>query len=125
MVRDVMAVPPTGTGVERELSKLRRIATWIRSQLSAETIAEIMLFKNFLARKGEELPRSEDADIGVANIGIAYEAVQDIDVPKNGGSFGGRKSRLDCLEISITFDFCYNSILLFRSIYSSSILSIV
>jgi hypothetical protein len=77
MVRDVIAVPPTGTGVECEFSKSGRIATWIRSRLSAETIAEIMLFKTFLARKGEEFSRWEDADIG-----IAYEVVEDIDVPK-------------------------------------------
>ena len=55
MFRDIMTVLLTDAGVEREFSKSGRVATWTRSRLNAGTISEIMMFKNFLARKGVEL----------------------------------------------------------------------
>ena len=79
MFRDIMAVPPTGAGVEREFSKSGRVAIWARSRLNAGTISEIMLFKNFLARKGEELSRWDD---DATSVGVADEIVEETDVPK-------------------------------------------
>jgi hypothetical protein len=46
--------------------------------LNAGTISEIMLFKNFLARKGEELSRWHDA----AAVGVADEIAEETDMPK-------------------------------------------
>ena len=80
MFRDIGAVPPTGAGVEREFSKSGRVATWTRSRLNAGTISEIMLFKNFLARKGDAISEWDDA--GVPELGIATEIVEPGDVPK-------------------------------------------
>ena len=78
MFRDIMAVPPTGAGVEREFSKSGRVAIWARSRLNAGTISDIMLFKNFLSRKGEELSRWDDA----VAVGVADEIIEETDVPK-------------------------------------------
>jgi len=50
MARDVLAVPPSGSGVEREFSIAGRVATWQRSRLHAETITAIMIYKNYLKR---------------------------------------------------------------------------
>jgi hypothetical protein len=55
MVRDVMAVPPSGSGVEREFSIAGRVATWQRNQLHPETITAIMIYKNYLRRCRWEL----------------------------------------------------------------------
>lgn len=55
MVRDTLAVPATGAGVERAFSLSGRVVTVIRSQLSPQTIADIMMYKNHLSRKNEEL----------------------------------------------------------------------
>ena len=79
MFRDIMAVPPTGAGVEREFSKSGRVVTWTRSRLNAGTISEIMLFKNFLARKGDAISEWDDAAV---EVGIADEIVESTDVPK-------------------------------------------
>jgi hypothetical protein len=75
---DIMAVPPTGAGVERKFSKSGRVATWTRSRLNAE-ISEIMLFKNFLAPKDDAISEWDDA---VVEVGIADEIVESTDVPK-------------------------------------------
>jgi len=77
MVRDTLSVPATGAGVEREFSKSGKVATWARSRLNTGTISEIMMFKNFLARKGDELRNWEDSDLG-----IAEEHIVEIEVPK-------------------------------------------
>jgi len=79
MFRDIMAVPPTGAGVEREFSKSGRVATWTRSRLNARTISEIMLLKNFLTRKGDASSEWDDAAV---EVGIADEIVESTDVPK-------------------------------------------
>jgi len=55
MSRDTYAVPATGAGVEREFSKSGKVATYSRSRLNHSTVTEIMMFKNFLSRQGQEL----------------------------------------------------------------------
>ena len=45
MARDVLAVPASGSAVERVFSVSGRIATWQRNRLSAETISSLMMFK--------------------------------------------------------------------------------
>jgi hAT family C-terminal dimerisation region len=44
MVRDTLAVPATRAGVERAFSLSGRVVTVIRSQLSPETISDIMMY---------------------------------------------------------------------------------
>src|SRR5205085_9294010 len=62
MVRDTLAVPATGAGVERQFSRSGRIVTPLRHRLNPETVHEIMMYKNHLARRGqEELGLWEDA----------------------------------------------------------------
>jgi hypothetical protein len=56
MIRDTLAVPATGAGVERMFSKSGKIATWDRAQLNSITITDItMLYKEFLSRIGQSL----------------------------------------------------------------------
>jgi hypothetical protein len=55
MVRDTLAVPATGAGVERAFSLSGRVVTVIRTQLSPETIRDIMLYKDHLARCKQDL----------------------------------------------------------------------
>ena len=56
-----ITIPPTGAGVEREFSKSGWVVTWTRSRLNVGTISEIMLFKNFLTRKGDAISEWDDA----------------------------------------------------------------
>jgi len=79
MVRDTLAVPATGAGVEREFSKSGKVATYSRSRLNHNTVTEIMMFKNFVARQGQELNDWEDSNLG---LGIAEDKVDDMGVPK-------------------------------------------
>ena len=72
MVCDTMAIPATDASVEREFSKSGRIATWGRSRLNPITVTEIMLFKNFVARQGQEVKSWERAEL---NMSIAEEKV--------------------------------------------------
>jgi len=51
MVRDMLAVPATGAGVERQFSRSGRIVTPLHHQLNPETVHDIMMYKNDLARK--------------------------------------------------------------------------
>jgi hypothetical protein len=44
----MFAVPPSGSGVERQFSIAGRVATWQRNKLSAETISRIMMYKNHM-----------------------------------------------------------------------------
>jgi hypothetical protein len=69
MVRDTFAVPSTGAGVEREFSKSGR---GTRSRLNVEIISEVMMYKNFLTRRGKEIKIEEDAEMC---LGIAEEVV--------------------------------------------------
>jgi hypothetical protein len=55
MVRDILTIPAIDTGVERAFSLSDRIITIIRSQLSPGIISDIMIYKNHLSRKNEEL----------------------------------------------------------------------
>ena len=79
MVRDTLAVPATGVGVEREFSKSGKVATYSRSRLNHNTVTEIMMFKNFVARQGQELNDWEHSNSGLR---IAEEKVDDVGVPK-------------------------------------------
>jgi hypothetical protein len=79
MVRDTLAVPATGAGVEREFSKSGKVATYSRSRLNHMTVTEIMMFKSFLARQGQELNDWKDANL---SLGIAEEKVDDLGIPK-------------------------------------------
>ena len=49
-----MAVPATGAGVERQFSRSGRIVTPLRHRLNPETVHDIMMYKNDLARKRQE-----------------------------------------------------------------------
>lgn len=66
MVRDTLAVPATGAGVERQFSRSGRIMTSLRRRLSPETVYEIMMYKNHLHRKRQELMLWKDADANIA-----------------------------------------------------------
>ena len=55
MVRDTLAIPATGAGVERQFSRSGRIMASLRRRLSPETVYEIMMYKNHLARKKQDL----------------------------------------------------------------------
>ena len=79
MSRDTYAVPAIGAGVEREFSKSGKVATYSRSRLNHSTVTEIMMFKNFLSRQGQELNDWEDSKL---SLGIAEEKVDDVGVPK-------------------------------------------
>src|SRR5437773_11734529 len=55
MVRDTLAVPATGAGVEREFSKSGKGATYSRSRLNNNTVTDIMMINTFEATHGQEL----------------------------------------------------------------------
>jgi hypothetical protein len=74
MMRDACAVPPSGSGVERQFSIAGRVATWQRNQLSPKSICEIMMYKNHMDRKGIELELSQDA------INIHYDIIPESEV---------------------------------------------
>jgi hypothetical protein len=56
MARDVLAVPATGAGVEREFSISGRVVTKQRNRLSPTTIRDIMQYKRWVARHGMAIP---------------------------------------------------------------------
>ena len=55
MTRDTLVVPAIEAGVEHVFSLSSRIVTVIRSQLSPDIIHDIMMYKNYLSRRKEEL----------------------------------------------------------------------
>ena len=55
MARDVLAVPATGAGVEREFSIAGKITTTSRACLDPATIEQTMTYKNHLLRRGHVL----------------------------------------------------------------------
>ena len=61
MARDVLAVPASGSAVEREFSISGRIASWQRSRLSPKTISDSMIYKNYLVSSRDPL-RGEVVD---------------------------------------------------------------
>ena len=74
MVRDTLAVPATGAGVEREFSCSGRVISALRHRLSPETVHEIVKYKNYLKRKQDELKMWREAENSI----IAVEATQEI-----------------------------------------------
>jgi hAT family C-terminal dimerisation region len=54
MVRDTMAVPATGAGVERQFSHSGRIVTPLRNRLTPVTVKEVMMYKCHLERRQKE-----------------------------------------------------------------------
>ena len=69
MARDILSVPASRSGVERQFSVTGRIATWQRNRLSAQTISNSMIFKAYL--------RSSKARI-IADDDIIYDGDDDI-----------------------------------------------
>lgn len=65
MVRDTLAVPPTGAGVERQFSLSGAVVTSSRGRLIPETIEMIMMHKNKMHREKRSLVMSETAGLGV------------------------------------------------------------
>jgi len=55
MARDVLAVPATGAGVEREFSIAGKITTTLQACLDPATIEPTMMYKNHLLRHGHVL----------------------------------------------------------------------
>jgi hypothetical protein len=66
MMRDTLAVPATGAGVERQFSCSGRIITPLRNRLEPEMTKEIMMYKNHLAWEKQELVLWKDAGTNVA-----------------------------------------------------------
>ena len=56
MARDVLAVPASGSTVERVFSVSGRIATWQRNRLGPETISNLMMFKCGMNNSKWEVP---------------------------------------------------------------------
>ena len=59
MARDVMAVPATGAGVEREFSISGRVVTKQRNRLTPTTIRDLMQYKRWVAKHGIVIPEEE------------------------------------------------------------------
>ena len=55
MMRDTLTVSATDVDVERQFSRSGRIMISLRCRLSLETVYEIMMYKNHLLRKRQEL----------------------------------------------------------------------
>ena len=72
MVHDTLAVPATGAGVEREFSCSGQVISALRRRLSPETVYEIVMYKNYLKRKLDELKMWREAENSI----IAMEATQ-------------------------------------------------
>ena len=63
MIRDTLAIPATGAGVERQFSLSGRVATANRSRPSADTISKIMMNKDHLRRLKRKVKFWEGAGI--------------------------------------------------------------
>jgi len=72
MMRDQCAVPPSGSGVERVFSIAGRVATWQRNQLSPKSICRIMMYKNFMDRKGRML------EVSVESVENCYDDLSEV-----------------------------------------------
>ena len=70
MVRDILAVPATGAGVERQFSKSGKVETKLRARIEPITTCESMMYTDMLTRKNRALTtiqvitRVEDNGIG-------------------------------------------------------------
>src|SRR5579859_2224430 len=60
MARDVMAVPATGAGVEREFSISGRVVTKQRNSLKPSTICDLMQYKRWVVKHGITFPVPEE-----------------------------------------------------------------
>jgi len=78
MVRDILAVPATGAGVERQFSKSGKVETAYRARINPITTSDIMMYKDYLKRRGKALSEIEVA------MGANEEEVNidDLDVPR-------------------------------------------
>ena len=74
MMRDACAVPPSGSGVERQFSIAGRVATWQRNQLTPKSICEIMMYKNHMDCMGRELIISSEA------VDIEFETIVESEI---------------------------------------------
>src|SRR5437762_12202968 len=63
MARDVLAVPATSAGIEREFSISGRVVTKQRNRLSPTTIRDLMQYKRWVARHGIVIPVEESLGI--------------------------------------------------------------
>src|SRR5438045_7247272 len=59
IARDVMAVPATCAGVEREFSISGRVVTKQRNRLTPTTIRDLMQYKRWVAKHGIVIPEEE------------------------------------------------------------------
>ena len=69
MARDVLAVPASGSSVERQFSVSGRMAIWQRNRLSGQTISDAMMYKSFLMNTRSKLETTEmdmDEDLPVS-----------------------------------------------------------
>jgi hypothetical protein len=73
MAWNVFAVPPSGSEVEREFSIAGRVTTWQRSQLHANTITVIIIYKNYLTHCRQGL-KADLHDIVVSGLGTEEDA---------------------------------------------------
>jgi hypothetical protein len=78
MARDILAVPATGAGVEREFSKARRVTAWYRARLNASTITKSMMYKNHLFRQGKEVKVFDSAGVSL----VEEEEWDERDIPQ-------------------------------------------
>jgi hypothetical protein len=74
MARDVLAVPATGAGVEREFSISGRVVTKQRNQLKASTIRDIMQYKRWVAKHGAQIRNEEPLANEVEGEEMDYDA---------------------------------------------------
>ena len=74
MVRDILAVPATGAGVERQFSKSGKFETKLRARIGPVTTCESMMYKDMLVRKNRALI-----------ITAAITGVEDIEMESNEG----------------------------------------
>jgi hAT family C-terminal dimerisation region len=63
MARDMLAVPASGSAVERVFSVSGRIATWQHNRMSAETISNLMMFKYGLKFEKWKVPDTMSGEL--------------------------------------------------------------
>jgi hypothetical protein len=67
-VRNTLAVPPTGAGVERQFSKSGKVATPTRWSISANRITQVMMLKDSLERRKRPIKMMDGAGLGVGYV---------------------------------------------------------
>ena len=97
MIRDTLAVPATGAGVEREFSLAGHVVTRLRSRLGAGTIEKIMMYKNHLIRCRKELKSFEAAGLGAGEEPMENSASES-EVPKEWrDQWWVKRKRMSCI----------------------------